>query len=161
MLEKKDLLIMSSLRQNARQTLTKMSRKTKIPISTIYDRLKYHEDGLITRHTTLLDFAKLGYTTRATVIIKVPREQREAVRDFLLKSPCVNNLMKINNDFDFFFEVIFREIRDLEAFMEKLEENYRIRTKKVFYVIEELKREGFLSDPMQLETPGEVSAKRV
>ena len=69
----------------------------------------------------------------------------------------MNNLMKINNDFDFFLEVVFREIRDLEAFMERLEEDYRIRTKKVFYVIEELKREGFLSDPMQLETPEGVS----
>ena len=157
MLQKRDLLIVANLRQNARQTLTRLSRKTRIPVSTIYDRLKHHENGLITRHTTLLDFAKLGYATRATIIIKVPREQREAVRDFLIKSPHVNNLMKINNDFDFFLEVVFREIRDLEAFMERLEEDYRIRTKKVFYVIEELKREGFLSDPMQLETPEGVS----
>lgn len=148
---KKDMLIMSNLRQNARQTLTKMSRKTKIPISTIYDRLKHHENGLITRHTTLLDFAKLGYATRATVMLKVPREQREAVRDFLLKSACVNTLMKINNDFDFFFEAVFREIRELEDFIERLEEQFKVRTKKVFYIIEELKRESFLSDPMQVD----------
>ena len=81
----------------------------------------------------------------------MPREQREAVRDFLLESPCVNNLMKINNGFDFFFEAIFRQMSELEDFIEKLEENYKIRTKKVFYIIEDLKREGFLSDPMQLE----------
>lgn len=155
MLQKRDLLIVSNLRQNARQTLTRMSRKTRIPVSTIYDRLKHHEDSLIKRHTALLDFAKLGYATRANIIIKVPRNQREAVRDFLLKSPCVNNLSKINNDFDFFFEGVFREIRDLEAFLERLEEDFKIRTKKMFHVIEELKREGFLSDPVQLETPGE------
>ena|SRR3989338_11537544 len=150
-MEKKDLLIMSNLRQDARQTLTRMSRKTNIPISTIYDRLKYHENGAIMKHTSIIDFSKLGFTTRATAFIKVPRENREAVREFLLKSSCVNNLMKINNDFDFFFEVIFRQIRDLENFTEKLEEDFKIRSMKVFYIIEELKREGFLSDPVEVE----------
>ncbi len=157
---KNDLLIMSSLRQDARQTLTKMSRRIKIPISTIYDRLKHHERGLITKHTTLLDFSKLGYATRATVMLKVPREQREAVRDFLQKSACVNTLMKINNDFDFFFEAVFRQICELEAFIERLEEEFKVRTTKVFYIIEELKREGFLSDPMQVGMPGGVGAEQ-
>lgn len=156
MIPKRDLLIVSNLRQDARQTLTRLSRKTRIPVSTIYDRLKHHEDSLIKRHTALLDFAKLGFATRATAIIKVPRDQRDTVRDFLMKSFNVNNLMKINNDFDFLFEAVFKEIRDLEQFMERLEEEFNVRTKKVFYVIEELKREGFLSDPTQVETPGEV-----
>ncbi len=153
MIPKRDLLIVSNLRQNARQTLTRMSRKTRIPISTIYDRLKYHEEGLIKRHTSLLDFSKLGYATRATVLIKVSREQRDAIRDFLLKSSCVNTLMKINNDFDFFFEVIFKQIRELEDFIEEMEEQFKIRSKKVFYIIDELKREGFLSDPMLVGMP--------
>ncbi len=160
-MQNKDLAIMSSLRQNARQTLTMMSRKTKIPVSTIYDWLKCHEngeDGLITRHTTLLNFRKLGFSTRATAIIKVPHEQREMVRDFLMKNPYVNTLMKINNEFDFFFEVVFREMRELEGFFEQLEEGFSVRTKKVFYVIEELKRESFLSEPMQLEMPVGVAA---
>jgi len=36
----KDLLILSELRQNARETLTKMSKHTGIPISTIFDKIK-------------------------------------------------------------------------------------------------------------------------
>lgn len=155
--QSRDLAIMSSLRQNARQSLTMMSRRTKIPISTIYDRLKHHESGeggLIRRHTTLLDFRMLGFATSATALIKVPREQRESVREFLLKSPCVNTLMKINNDFDFFFEVVFRQISDLDCFIERLEEDFKVRAMKVFYIVEDLKRESFLSEPFSAEMLG-------
>ena len=145
------MLIMLNLRQNARQTLTRMSRKTSIPISTIYDKLRKHEQDIIKRHTCLLDFSKLGYSTRATVMIQVPRSQREEVQEFLSRSVCVNTLMKINNDFDFFFEAICKQIRDVEDFIETLEEKFSIKKKKVYYVIDEIKREGFLSDPMHME----------
>ncbi|MBU4209210.1 MAG: winged helix-turn-helix transcriptional regulator [Proteobacteria bacterium] len=39
MIKKTDLIIISSLRQNAREKLTEMSRKTRIPVSTIFDRI--------------------------------------------------------------------------------------------------------------------------
>ena len=36
-ISKKDLLLISHLRQNARETMTNVSRSTGIPISTIFD----------------------------------------------------------------------------------------------------------------------------
>ena len=140
MLPKRDLLIVSNLRMNARQTLTKMSRSTKIPISTIYDRLKHHEKDLITKHTSLLNFSKLGYNTRALVLISVSKDHREDIKDYLCKCPYVNNLNKINNDFDFQIEVIFTQIREIEDFLEDLEERFRIKKRKVSYIIDEIKR---------------------
>ncbi|MBR9691938.1 winged helix-turn-helix transcriptional regulator, partial [Candidatus Woesearchaeota archaeon] len=72
-MNKKDLKIIAYLRQNARMPLTKMSRKTQIPVSTIFDRLKMNENSLIVKHTSLLDFSKLGYNTRANITLKVDR----------------------------------------------------------------------------------------
>ena len=46
-MKNKDLKIISYLRQNARMPLTKMSKKTQIPVSTIFDRLRTNEDDLI------------------------------------------------------------------------------------------------------------------
>ena len=89
-MNKKDLKIVSYLRQNARMSLTQMSKKTQIPISTIFDRLKMNEDGLIVKHTCLLDFAKLGYNFRANLTMKVDREDKEALREFLMRSQSVN-----------------------------------------------------------------------
>ncbi|MBU4501728.1 MAG: Lrp/AsnC family transcriptional regulator [Nanoarchaeota archaeon] len=147
MIKKTDLIIISSLRQNAREKLTEMSRKTRIPVSTIFDRIKLHEGGLIKKHTALVDFGKLGYNTRANIILKVKREHREDVREFLMKHPSVNSAFKINNGYDFSIETVFQNIKEVEDFIELLEDKFSIKSKQVFYVIDELKKEAFLSNP--------------
>ena len=76
-MKKTDLLIISSLRQNAREKLTNMSKKTRIPVSTLFDRIRMHEGKLIKKHTALIDFNKLGYNTRANIILKVKKTDRE------------------------------------------------------------------------------------
>ncbi len=147
MISKKDLLIISNLRSNARETLTTISKKTKIPISTIYDKLKFHARNLIIKNTALLDFARLGFNTRAKVMLKADREQRDSLKVHLLKNPNVNTVYKINNDFDFLVEVIFKNIRELDNFVENLDDKFRLIDKKVFHVVEDVKREEFMSDP--------------
>jgi len=146
-MSKKDLIVLSYLRQNSRETLTKMSRKTSIPISTLFDRLKTHEEGTIKRYTALLDFSQLGYHARAKIALKVKRDERDDIQDFLMKHQNVNSLYKINNGFDFMVEGIFKHIKDAEDFTEKLEERYKIKSKQVYYIIDDIKREDFLSHP--------------
>ena len=154
MIAKKDLQILSNLRANSRQTLTNMSKNTHIPISTIYDRLKANNGGLIERHTCLLNFNKLGFTTRAKVLLRVDKTSREAVKEHLMKHRNVNSLTKINNNYDFLFEAVFKQIKELEEFLEQLEESYKVKSKQVFYIIEDVKRESFLAEPEMLEVLG-------
>ncbi|MFH1398861.1 MAG: Lrp/AsnC family transcriptional regulator [Candidatus Woesearchaeota archaeon] len=151
MISKKDLQILAHLRQNARQTLTHMSKKTSIPISTIYDRLKLHDGDLIQKHTCLLDFNKLGFSTRAFIMLRVDRACREEIRKHLVNHLNVNTVIKINNNYDFLIEAVFRQIRELEDFLEKLEDKYKIKSKQVFYIIEDLKRESFMADPEMIQ----------
>lgn len=150
-MQKKDLVVMAYLRKDARMKLTTMSRLTKLPVSTIFDRMKFHEGGLIKGHICLLDFSKLGYHTRANVMLKVGKKHKEAIREYLEKSQHVNSLYKINNGFDFLVEVVFKNISDLEEFFETLEEKYSIKGKEVHYIINDIKRETFMSDPNTLE----------
>ena len=42
-MKKKDQILLSYLRKDARMPLTKMSKKTNIPVSTLFDRLKVNE----------------------------------------------------------------------------------------------------------------------
>ena len=58
MIDKQQMLIISNLRNNARQTLTKMSRRTLIPVSTIFEKIRNYESSLIKKHTSLIDFTK-------------------------------------------------------------------------------------------------------
>ncbi len=151
MINKKDLIVLSCLRQNARETLTRLSKKTRIPVSTIYDKLKIQENNIITKYTSLLDFSKLGFNTRAHLIIKVDRKHRDEFRDFLLKNHNINSVYKVNNGFDFMIDTIFRHIKDMEDFIEMLEEKFEVKDKQVYYLVDELKRESFMSDPDFIE----------
>lgn len=146
-MDKKDLIFLAHLRRNARETLTTISKKTNIPISTLYDRLRIQEQTTITKHTTLLDFTKLGYMCKADITIKVDIEDRDAVKEYLLCQNSVNSLFKINNGFDFMIEGVFKHVKEMEDFMEVLERKFKILDKNTFYIIEDIKREEFMSNP--------------
>lgn len=151
-MNQKDLIIISHLRQNSRESLTNMSKKTHIPVSTLYDKIKNHQHGLITKHTTLIDFGKLGFNTRAKIMIKVRKQDRKELKNYLMKCLNLNSVYKINNGFDFLIEAVFRNIREMEDFMEEMDEKFTIKSKQVFYIVDDLKREGFLSSPDNLVT---------
>jgi len=141
----KDKLIISFLREDARISLTKMSRKTRIPVTTLYDRLK--KNKYIKRHTTILDFEGMGFNARAKVLLKVGKKDRDVLRDFLCKCQFMNELLKVNNGYDFLVEFVFHQIKDLENYLEDLDGKFDITDEKVFYIVDELKKENFMSNP--------------
>ena len=147
-MNEKNLLIISHLRKNARETLTNLSKKTGIPISTIHENLKRNE--VIDKHTCLLDFAKLGFNTRVNILFKVNKESRSALQEYLAKHQNMNNVYKINNGYDYLVESVFKNIKDVQDFLETVEEKYPLERKEVYYVIEEVKREEFMSDSENL-----------
>jgi len=146
-LDGKERILLSYFRQNARQALTRISKRTGIPVSTIFDKLRKYEQGVITRHTALLDFGKLGYSTRANVFVKTHPDNRPSLGKHLQCHPNVNNVYRVNNGFDFLVDCVFRTVQDLEAFMENLELQRGVIGKEVFFVIEEVARERFLAEP--------------
>ncbi len=146
-MKQQDLMVLSALRQNARLSLTKMSRATRVPVSTIYDKLKQYERTVIKKHTAIVDFAKLGYNTRAKILIKVERDQREEMQEYLQKNRNVNSIYKINNGYDYIVELIFVHIKDMEDFIETLEAEFKVLKQETYYVIADLKKEEFLSNP--------------
>lgn len=145
----KELLILSHMRTNARLKLTKISRLTGIPVSTIFDRVKAGSPFVI-KHTTLIDFQQLGFTTRATIILRTTREEREALHEHIIHHAYVNNAYRINNGYDFLVEGVFRHLKELEEFMEHLEDKFTIKAKQVYYIIDDIKRETFLNTPEHL-----------
>ena len=119
-----------------------------MPVSTIFDKLRKYENGVIKRHTALLDFQKLGYTTRAQVFLKTTPENRLVLGNYLKVYPNVNCVYRVNNGYDFLIEAIFRSIQDLEGFLEELELKRGVVNKKVHYVINEVARESFMTEPI-------------
>jgi len=140
------MLILTNLRNNARMSLTEMSRKTKIPISTIYDKLRGLLKEIITKQITLIDFTKLGFNARIKVILKIDKKDREEAKAYLSRHLNINSVYKINNGYDLLAEGIFKEMREAEDFIEKLEAKFNIKHLQVYYIVEDIKRESFLNN---------------
>jgi Lrp/AsnC family transcriptional regulator, leucine-responsive regulatory protein len=137
-----DIKIMSVLRKNSRQPLTKISRQTKIPVSTIYDRIKTHEGSIIKKHTSILDFPKLGYNIRLYLLLK--SRNRQDMQEFLRKHPNVNSAFLIEGNYDFIIDCIFKEMLDMQNFMELVDKT-GIITKETHFVTNEFTRENFMN----------------
>ena len=150
MLRKKELMLLSCLRTNARDTLTNISKKIRIPISTIFDKLKEYEKGFISKYTSLIDFKKLGYDIRMQLMLKVPINKRGAFEEFVKSSPAVNNVFRINNFYDYMVETIFKDIKEFQVFADKIEV-FGISELTEHFVIDEIKRESFMSDKNYVE----------
>lgn len=146
MLQKRDIKILSCLRKDARERLTQICRKTKIPISTIHERIQYHRNHAIQKFSVLLDFTKFGYMAKAMILFKMTKKDKKRVRSYFIKHKSVNSVYRVNNGYDYMIEVVFRHIRDLEEFLEDLDEEFKIRSKEVHYMIDDLKREEFVPE---------------
>ena len=154
MINDKDLLILSCLRKNGRVSLTKLAKFTSMPISTIYDRIK--KIGAIRRYTSLLDFSQLGYELNVTVMIRVRKDQKKILREYALNSHSVNSAYIIDNNYDLVMECFFKNLQEMYHFVDSIDEKFKQNKKEVFYIIEHLKKEEFLSDPISLKIRGLV-----
>ena len=150
MLSKKDAEFISHLRNNARKKITSISREMQIPVTTIYDKLRTHERKFVKKHVSLLDFPKLGLHAKAHISIKVNKDSREALQKFLMEHPNVNSLSKVDFGSDFLAEVVFKNSGEVRNFVERLEKDFDVNNTQVFSVIEELKKEEFLTKPEHL-----------
>ena len=150
MVREKELKLLSFFRNNSRTSLTKMSRDAKMPVSKIFDKLKeYENNNLITKHTSIIDFKKLGFDVKSQMLIYSSKDDRNKIQDFLIKHPKVNTVFRINNGYDFLIEAIFKNMLELDEFSKQLEQ-FKIIEKKEFFVMEDVKREEFLTNKNNL-----------
>ncbi|MBW3010752.1 Lrp/AsnC family transcriptional regulator [Candidatus Woesearchaeota archaeon] len=157
MFKRKDVEILMYLRRNCREKLTNIAKILNRPASTVYEKMNNH-NGIIQKNVCLIDFKKLGFLTKVKFIIRVWKTDKDKVREFLSQHPNINSLYKINNGFDFLAEGIFEHLRDVEDFREKLETRFKIKENKMYYVIQDIKREEFLSHPEDIELVNSVAA---
>ncbi|MFC1741557.1 Lrp/AsnC family transcriptional regulator [Nanoarchaeota archaeon] len=71
-LDKKDLLILDELKANAKLTTGQISRKLRIPVTTVHNRIKKLEkEGVVEGYTVRVNHKKLGRPVVAYILITV------------------------------------------------------------------------------------------
>jgi DNA-binding Lrp family transcriptional regulator len=147
MIPEKDMQLITYLRQDARAKLTTLSRQTRMPVSTIFEKLKSYHGTVFQKHVTLLNFASIGYHFRAYIFLRLDPKDKTTCLEYLKCHQNTNNLFKVTNGFDFMLESIFRDLKELESFVETLEDRFKVKGREMYYLIEEFCREAFLSKP--------------
>lgn len=128
--------------------LTDMSKQTRIPVSSIFDIIRnFERKGIIKKHTTLVKFESFGYRTKAFISFAVHKKHRQEMLELLNNHRNVNSLYKINNGWDFMAETLFPGVKEIEEFLEDIEEKVPVKKKNVFYIIDELRKEAFMANP--------------
>lgn len=126
--------------------MTALSRTTGIPVSTLFEKIKAYEPKFVPKTVSLLNFEALGFATHANILLKSGKDP-DALQLHLMKHPSVNSLYRVHDAFDFLAEGVFRTMRELNNFVQDLKKTYGVRSVEVQYLMDDLRREGFLSDP--------------
>ncbi|MFP4118960.1 MAG: hypothetical protein ACLFTH_02795 [Candidatus Woesearchaeota archaeon] len=142
----KNLTLLSWLRSNSRLPLTRISKGTNIPISTLFDRLKEQEKDLVFKHTTLIDFSKLGYHTKVHLLLKAPTKHKKELEKHLKCNEKINSFYKVTEKYHFLAEGIFRHVKEFKTFLEALEERFSPLEYTSYFITEDVKREAFLAE---------------
>jgi len=144
-LDSSDLKILSALRANGRETLTKISRDTGIPISLVFDRLKRMEEVIIKKYSCSVDWERLGLKRRVLLLIRLPERLREQAQARLANSHHINNLWRLDNKCGLAAEAMFLDLRQEERFIEALKKDFEDIDLSTHEVADSPKWEGFLT----------------
>lgn len=149
-ISKNEIMLLTYFRNNARKPLTRISRETHIPVSTIFDKLKAYEKELIKKYTTLIDFKKVGFDIHALMLFKVDKASKQSFQEFIMRHHRVNNVFRVNNDYDFVVEAVFKDMADYQDFIDRTD-SFDVHERKDFFIVREITRESFLSRPEHIE----------
>ena len=100
-LDEKDLEILKLLKDNSRLTSKQIYKKTRIPITTIHNRIKkLQESGIIRNWTLNLDYKKLGQPIWAYILITInytlPTGKKTTQEEVARKIRIYPNIEEIN-----------------------------------------------------------------
>lgn len=137
------LLILKNLRADARKSFTNISKDTGIPVTTVFDNYhKLAKNEVITKHTALIDFKRLGFYFRNFVFIKV--RNKDELLSYLKDHENVNSVFKMNT-YDYLIDAVFPGIREFYLFIDDLRD-FNIINLELHDVIEHIKKEEFFCE---------------
>ncbi len=124
-LDKKDIAILAALRHNSRLSTQKISARTKIPITTVHNRIKKLEkEGVIRGYTVVVDNKRLGRALSAYILItvdyKLLKEMRLSQYELAAKlksNPAVEEASMVTGLSDIVIKVRVSDIEELGEFV--------------------------------------------
>ena len=145
MLDKKDAIILDSLRQNSRKTVKEIGRETGIPRTTVFERIKRMEHNQVIKgYSVKPDYEKIGFPTTAFTMVAHNGSagvSQKSVAKEIAKLPGVYEVQIVAGEWDMLVKVRGRSLESIGDLvvgrMRDITGIARTLTYSVFYTIRE------------------------
>jgi len=129
-LDEKDKKILILLKENSSLTVNQISKKTKVPITTVHNRIKkLKETGIIKNYTINLDYEKIGKPIKSYVLITVNQDKTHPQEKIAKKIKEIEDILSVDiitgkndlisivktNSIKNLNEIITQKIRNIEG----------------------------------------------
>ncbi|MBN1645597.1 Lrp/AsnC family transcriptional regulator [Candidatus Woesearchaeota archaeon] len=143
------LRILKHLRSNARHDTMSISLQTGIPEDAVRLRIREYEHLFIKKHTSLIDYQILGFGQWHQIAIKLADTRVREFLNYIMNHKNVNSVFEVNGGYDYIIETVHRTLREYADFLKDLTSRFSIANKKEFQIINDIKRETFLSNTLE------------
>lgn len=114
-----DLRIIQTLNRDARMSYRAIAEELDVSDVTVRNRVRNMlDEGVIKRFNVLLDYHKLGRIIKAFIGLRVQPAKLKEVVEHLIDNPDVQVLYRTTGEVDLFVEVIFKDMEELNGFLE-------------------------------------------
>ena len=114
-----DLKIIQVLNMDARRSYRAIAEEIGVSDATVRNRVnKMLKEGIIKQFNVILDYHRLGRIIKAFIGLRVQPPKLREIVEHLNKHPDVQVLYRTTGEVDLFTEVIFRDMEELNSFLE-------------------------------------------
>ncbi|MFH1358554.1 MAG: Lrp/AsnC family transcriptional regulator [archaeon] len=144
-LDNKDKKILEQLQINAKQSISDLAKKTKLPRDVVKYRIKKLEKNKVIRfYHALLNPSKLGYPLYAYTtfaLLNIKPDDEEKFINFLKRHPKIIYIAKFSGRWDFCIGICAKDYKDLDETIREIRKNFIkiIKDFEVAPVIQEYK----------------------
>ncbi|MCX6695739.1 MAG: Lrp/AsnC family transcriptional regulator [Candidatus Altiarchaeota archaeon] len=137
-----DLKIITSLREDSRQSFRDLAEKLDVAEGTIYNRVnKLKEEGIIKKFMVDIDYGKLGYDLSAVIgIISKGGHLAELEKD-LAKEKSITAVYDVTGEYDAVVVAKFKDREELNRLVKKMNTMEHIERTYTMVVLNVVKEE--------------------
>jgi Lrp/AsnC family transcriptional regulator for asnA, asnC and gidA len=140
-IDRLDLRIIRSLNKDARKPYKKIAEELDVSDATIRKRIKKMvQQGIIKQFIVLIDYEKIGRVVKAFINLKINPHKLTEIVASLENNPDVQVLYRTTGSGDLFIELIVKDMKELNWFLENKLSMEGIVSQEVNIVIGAYKR---------------------
>ncbi len=133
-MDEKDKILINELRKDSKRSVQELSKATKIPSTTVYNRIKaLEQEGIIKQYIVKLDNKKVG---KVQAFFEISLNPSVNVSEFLKKIKA-EEIYSIAGDYQFLIKSTFNDLGGVYSFTAQLQQTKADKVKTTI-VLDEL-----------------------